>query len=79
MTWVLAVLALALYAADEWVAIRRQRAVTNGTRLQRVLWCAVYGAAIGVGIVLVIESRWNALLIPLGAALGAWPEPRDQS
>lgn len=76
MTWLLGVLALALYALDEWVAIRRQRAVQSGSRGSRVFWCGLYGAAISLGIVLVIESRWNAVLIPLGAMLGAWPEPR---
>ena len=72
----LALLALVVYALDEWVAIRRQNAIASTNRRQRVLWCGLYGAMIGVGIVLVIESRWNAVLIPLGAMIGAWPTPR---
>lgn len=76
MSWLLGALALLLYAADEWVAVRRQGAIASRSRGRRVLWCGLYGAVMGVGIVLVVESRWNAVLIPLGAMLGAWPEPR---
>lgn len=76
MIVVLALLALVVYTTDEWVAIRRQNAIMSGPRAHRIFWCGLYGAVIGVGIVLVVESRWNALLLPLGAMIGAWPSPR---
>ena len=72
----LAVLVVVLYAVDEWLSIRRVVGIQGASRRQRVLRCGLYGVALAAGLYLVVEDRRYALLIPVGAMLGAWPNPR---
>ncbi len=72
MTLGLALLAFLFAALEEWVSIRRLRAVLGKRPLVASVWAASLGAILLLGVAFMIQSRWYAVPLLGGYATGAY-------
>lgn len=67
-----ALLVFGLTAGEEFIAIRRMRAVIGRSPRQAALWCAIYAAVLLLALAPVMAAHELAPFYVAGAAVGGW-------